>query len=250
MDDYYCLDERAYGYGDAESRYNCTANLANDLARQRAEEGGGDGNGGNSRRSEEFGTYALSVPQIYRWRRGSVISISVQRNTKLVLMNLNAGITGATPAWVAVQASDITAAAMARAYRYWNNAGIGVQFRWTTDLARSTYLTRTGGVKGTALATADYPAQPNGYQHLVTAWDLMLEQEWQPVGPNIMSHELGHALGLNHNDAADRIYELWDGSGETIMNSGVSSDSNVITAIQPRCLWRLHPIQRAQSTHV
>lgn len=149
-------------------------------------------------------------------------------------MNLNAGIAGATPAFVAVRAHEITAAAMSRAYRLWNTANIGVRFAWTTDLGRSTYFTRTGGVKGTALATADFPAQPNGYQHLVTAWDVMLELEWHPVGPNILSHELGHALGLDHNDAPNNVYELWAGTGDSIMGSEVDSGVNAITAIPAR----------------
>lgn len=188
-----------------------------------------------SRRSAEAGTYARVFPQIYRWRRGSVITIAVERNTKPVVMDLNAGISGAPPAYAIVRASEITAAAMSRAYRYWNRASIGVTFAWSMDLGRSTYVTRTGGTKGRALATADYPAQPNGHQHRISAWDLMLELEWQPVGPNIISHELGHALGLGHNDAeSSNVFELWDETGVSFMNSGISPGTNVITGIPAR----------------
>lgn len=123
---------------------------------------------------------------------------------------------------------------MARAYRYWNNANIRVTFRWSTNLAKSTYVTRTGGLSGDALATTDYPAQPNGYQRVVDVWDSMLNQEWQAVGPNILSHELGHALGLQHNDATSDFYELWRGTGDSIMGSIVELGTNVITAIPIR----------------
>lgn len=188
-----------------------------------------------SRRSLEAGTYARVFPQIYRWRRGSVITISVERNTKPILMDLNVGISGASPAYVLVRASEITAAAMSRAYKYWNRASIGVTFAWSMDLGRSTYVTRTGGTEGAALATADYPAQANGHQRTINAWDSMLELEWQPVGPNIISHELGHALGLGHNDApSDKVYELWDESGFSLMDSGANPDTNVITRIPAR----------------
>lgn len=194
-----------------------------------------NGKSGFSRRSIEAGTYARVFPQVYRWRRGSTITIAVERNTKPVLIDLNLGIPQTPPAYVLVRASEITAAAMSKAYKYWNKASIGVNFAWTMDLGRSTYVVRTGGTRGTALATADYPPQANGYQRLIRVWDSMLEFDWLPVGPNIISHELGHVLGLAHNDdASDKVFELWQETGFSIMDSGLDPDTNVITEIPAR----------------
>lgn len=151
-------------------------------------------------------------------------------------MDVNAGIEGSRPAFIAVRASEITAAAMSRAYRFWNNARIGVSFAWTRNTRNSTYLTRTGGVgsKSNILAAADYPAQSIGHQHTIDVYDLFLEASWQPVGPLVLAHELGHTLGIRHNEETEKVHKLWDGKGETIMNAATSRSANLINAIPER----------------
>ena len=125
LDDYYCTDNVT---GDPYVDFNCTAYF--DAQYQH-------GGTNLTRRDLVFGTNAVSVPQIYRWRRGSVITISVARNNKGVYMDLNAGIAFAPPYWITVRSSQISASAISKAIKYWNAAQIGVQFKFSTDLTKS-----------------------------------------------------------------------------------------------------------------
>lgn len=139
-----------------------------------------------------------------RWRRGSVISICVEKNFDWMV----------TYNGVDLRASQVIAGATFRAVNLWNNgtaegsAGLNprfVSFEFTTECNRAVYRVKshdnTKEGSPNVLADCQFPPYFNPTrQKILNVYNTAFEDNYQNVLTAIQSHELGHALGIAHEN--------------------------------------------------
>lgn len=165
------------------------------------------GNGADTGRALHKRTFADSgatgTPN--RWRRGSVISICVERNNNYLVPYASSP--------VPIRASAIVASAMVRAINFWN-AGLNkrfVSFEFVENCNDAVFHTLAvdqikSAKEPTVLATAPFPprGEEGARNRNIFVWNTAFEANFQNVLTFIMSHELGHTLGLAHEDCKSR----------------------------------------------
>lgn len=105
---------------------------------------------------------------------------------------------------IPIRASAVVAAAVSRAIRLWNAGLNNVQFEFVDNCNQATFRTLTvnrpkAAGSGT-LATAPFPNRGEGVGREIYVWDQALINNYQNVLTSIMSHELGHTIGLAHEN--------------------------------------------------
>ena len=160
-----------------------------------------------------------------RWRRGSAVSICVERNNAYQIMYGSPSI--------ARRASQVVNGVTIRAINLWN-AGLNanyLQFEHVDDCRNAVFKvvtvdrTKPGAPK--VLATAPFPPRgSDGARYReIYVWNTVWQNNFQNVLTTILAHELGHTIGLAHENctlikqACDGITAKIPGS---IMNSGIS----------------------------
>ncbi|OXH38656.1 hypothetical protein J008_01846 [Cryptococcus neoformans] len=216
----YCIGERSGNLTDDEGQQqgqNFTANVAgigrdfcldnfgnpdirNTTSFDNNTSTGNEANIGRALHKRTFAdSGATGTPN--RWRRGSVISICVERNNDYLVPYASSP--------VPIRASAIVASAMVRAINFWN-AGLNkqfVSFEFVENCNDAVFHTlavdRTKSAREpNVLATAPFP--PRGVAGArnrdIFVYNTAFQGNFQNVLTFIMSHELGHTLGLAHED--------------------------------------------------
>jgi len=121
--------------------------------------------------------------KISRWQKGSVVNF--------------AAFAGGYPT------ADQAVFAAYRLYdaaNKWNSLNVGVQFKWVSNLQDAEFVLAYGGDQGNTLAMAFFP-NTNDLNTLYV-YKRAFDPDTINFQPNIFEHELGHALGLRHEFAA------------------------------------------------
>lgn len=203
----YCLDT----YGDPDFR---NGSYFNDTAGQFGK-----------RTFADLG--ATNTPN--RWRRGSVVSVCVERNENFIVPY---GTGDFRASWVLTQAVN-------RAINLWN-AGLDtdhISLEFVDDCKNAVYVIqvfdrRKSTAQPNSLATTPYPPRrgQGDRDRTMEVWRTSFFNNYQNVLTTIMSHELGHALGLAHDDCKSikqSCLEITPQVRDSILLSQVKPASNI-----------------------
>jgi len=132
--------------------------------------------------------------QIPRWKYNSVINFATYS-------------TGYPAPGDAIYAAN----ALIQAAEVWNNARIGVTFKWVSKLEDAAFVLAYGGPLGGVLASAFFPSDKPLETLYVYQHGFDKTERVSPRGKfsnysimkNVFLHELGHVLGLRHEFAMD-----------------------------------------------
>ena len=89
----------------------------------------------------------------------------------------------------------------------WNAAGVGITFEYVALARDANFVVCHGGPKGSVLASAYFP---NGKDlNYVFVYSAAFDPGWKENLWKVLTHELGHVLGLRHEFAMDagRMFE-------------------------------------------
>ncbi|KAL9618292.1 MAG: hypothetical protein Q9160_007003 [Pyrenula sp. 1 TL-2023] len=128
--------------------------------------------------------------EISRWKPGSVIRWTAWRM-----------------GYKSQNDADYAAAQLGLAAEKWNEAKVGVRFEFVALAKDANFVICHGGEKGTVLASAYFP---NGKDlNYVFVYSFAFDPDWKPNLWKVLTHELGHVLGLRHEFAMDpgRMFE-------------------------------------------
>lgn len=92
---------------------------------------------------------------------------------------------------------------LAQAADEWNKRDVGVTFEYTALAKDANFALCHGGPKGTVLASAYFPN--NNDLNLVYVYSYAFTPSWKNNLWKVLTHELGHVLGLRHEFAMENF---------------------------------------------
>jgi hypothetical protein len=128
-----------------------------------------------------FGLYGV----IPRWKRGTTVNFAVYAN-----------------GWPTPNHGIFAAYRLNEAAQAWNALNLGVKFKWVGALVDAAFVQGYGGNGGSTLARAYFP-NANDLNN-VYVYQKAFETGYINYLKNILTHELGHVLGLRHEFAPEK----------------------------------------------
>lgn len=167
-----------------------------------------------------------------RWRRGSVVSVCVERDDAYTALYGNPS--------KRFRASAIVNGATFRAINLWNK-GLNsrfVSFEHVDDCRNAVFKVvaanrRKSAGSGT-LATAPYPprGETGARFREIYVWSTSFQNNYQNVLTAIMAHELGHTIGLAHENCNSLTNQPCEAITEetltSIMRSTIANSSSIV----------------------
>lgn len=137
-----------------------------------------------------FGLVNNGLKTYYRFRRGSVIGVYVRPEPELV------NGTNMTK-------SELSSIAVVRSIFNWNQLNMGVSLSYSVN--PNSLIKVIGGVKATYENGENVLADcngPYGRVQTLTVYDLAVAESYRNSIYQVMTHELGHALGFDHAEVS------------------------------------------------
>lgn len=96
----------------------------------------------------------------------------------------------------------------------WNEADVGVTFEYTPLAKDANFVLSYGGLRAGVLASAYFPNDND--MNFVYVYEDVFGPEWKPYIWKVLTHELGHVLGLRHEFAMDPDPNKFEGNAVRI----------------------------------
>lgn len=123
--------------------------------------------------------------EVPRWKPGSVVRYTAWRM-----------------GYDSQEDANYAATHLKKAADKWNEAGVGVKFEPVTLAKDANFVICHGGPKGNVLASAYFPDGKD--LNFVYVYSAAFDPDWKPNLWKVLTHELGHILGLRHEFAMDQ----------------------------------------------
>ena len=125
---------------------------------------------------------------IPRWKPGSVVKWSAWRM-----------------GFASQEDADYAAVQLSIAADKWNEANVGVTFEYVNLAKDANFVVCHGGSLGTVLASAYFPNADD--LNFVYIYSYAFQPDWKPSLWKVLTHELGHVLGLRHEFAMGMYFQ-------------------------------------------